>query len=288
MRNSVAIFDINANQGKAVRTSIRTANPGEVKVYQQDYAMNIPAGVATMALLAQQLSSIIKVAEKSPALKGRYTFLLPEPVAIRMFHMQSLFKKGVKAEQVKEDMHFDWMDREEYVLENGENMWTQVIDMLVDLVYPMLDKSSGFSLNFMNARTLYRWKLEGVTDDINGQTIHFEGGETNIGVYCTENSFLAGDLKVSASVVRDRNGRETWNYYVPRPIQYQNLETSERGHMSTSELEAADPKKFAPVSEQGVWIINAIKLRKVTASKLPRIQVADTMDTELVAGDIDF
>jgi len=154
----------------------------------------------------------------------------------------------------------------------------------------MMDKSNGWSINVINARSLYRWEIkqEDLSDDddtprlTNGMTVNFKNGiDEDLKLVCTENNFLNGTFTVTENDVRDRRNNVTKHFYVPRTIQVTNKTTNLRQAMSISEfmnLKGEDVENFEPSYENGALLINAAKLRAETARLLPRIQVAKVMN----------
>jgi hypothetical protein len=308
MRNSIAIFDINAKDGIVARASFRRENPERIVTYKIPCPPREPSQCSLMTMLSYCLESVRSAAESNPTLKGRYTFIVPESIAYRMFQAQGCVNRGTP---IVDNLFLPWMDSDEFIIEDeienedGKtetvqfNAWKASIEGLASLLEEMLDKKSGWSINFVNARTLYRWELIGGEDENgesilrNGMTVDLKNGTNDDGtIVCRENNYLTGTFTVSENIVRDRNQHETPHYYVQRMVPVINKETSQRTSMSVGDymqLSEEDKEKIEPAYENGVLLINAAKLRTETAKLLPRVKIAKVMTaTVATEGGIQF
>lgn len=290
MRNSIAIFDINAKDGIVARASMRRNNPSQIVTQSIPCPAREPAQCSLMTMLSYCLEAVKESAEADPSLKGRYTFIVPESIAYRMFQAQGCVNSG---KPIIDSLFLPWMDSDEFIIEDDVededgtvkrmkfNAWKASIESLAGLLEEMLDKKTGWSINFMNARTLYRWELK---DDENNPVLHNgmnvemkNGVNEELGIVCSENNYLTGTFEVTENIVRDRQQHETPHYYVQRMIQVINKETSQRTSMSVGDymsLSESDQAKIEPAYENGALLINAAKLRTETAKLLPRVKVA--------------
>jgi hypothetical protein len=298
MKTSIAIFDINAKDGVMARASMRKDAPESVLTQKFPIVAGQPIQCALLDMTTFCLNMIREAAEKDPSLKGRYTFLVPESIAYRLFQAQRCVNEG---KNIREELYLPWMKDDQFLItdtvenEDGEevldefNAWESSIRDLATICEEMMDKKTGWSINVMNARTLYRWEIRQsdlAEDDptprlTNGMKVNFKNGvDEDLQLVCTENNFLNGELVVSESDVRDRRNNVTKHFYVPRTIQVTNHETGMRELMTVSDfmnLKGDDADKFEPAYENGALIINAAKLRTKTAELLPRVQVAKVM-----------
>ena len=290
MRNSIAIFDINAKDGIVARASMRRLNPDQIVTQKVTCPAREPVQCSLMNMLAYCLETVKTGAEADPNLKGRYTFIVPESIAYRMFQAQGCVNSG---KPIADSLFLPWMNSDEFVIEDDVedkdgkvervkfNAWKASIDNLAYLLEEMLDKKTGWSINFMNARTIYRWELKDDENNPvlhNGMTVEMKNGvNEELGIACTENNYLTGTFTVSENIVRDRQQHETPHYYVQRMIQVVNKETSQRTSMSVGDymnLSPEDQEKIEPAYDNGVLLINAAKLRTETAKLLPRVKIA--------------
>ena len=288
MRRSKAIFDINSKGNVVARASMRNDGSGIILTQKFQVSEQEPSQCSLISMVGYYLGMIREQAEKDPSLKGRYTFIVPESIAFRMFQAQSAFNAG---NNIIEELYLDWMKSSDYNVTTTEtvdgekktmtyNAWESAITDLATNLSVMLPKDSGFQINFQNARQLYRWQiLDQHANDSSLPTLqdHMEvtfsqGVDKEHGFICRENNFLAGTYTVSESVIRDRNGGVKKQYYVPR---YVPVNTPEgRKNMTVGEILALpESDRPEPVYENGAVLVNAALLRVENAKQLPRVNI---------------
>ena len=288
MRKSKAIFDINSKGNVVARASMRNDGSGIIMTQKFQVSEQEPTQCSLISMVAYYLGMIREEAEKDPSLKGRYTFIVPESIAFRMFQAQSAFNAG---NNIIEELYLDWMKSPEYNITstetvNGEqktvtyNAWESAITDLATHLTTMLSKDSGFQINFMNARQLYRWQIldQHNTDSSKPalqdrmEVTFSQGVDKEHGFICRENNFLNGTFTVMESTIRDRNGGVRKQYHVPR---YVVVNTPEgRKNMTVGEIIALpENERPDPVYENGAVLVNAALLRMENAKQLPRINV---------------
>lgn len=284
MRRSKAIFDINSKGNVVARASMRNDGSGVIMTQKFQVSEQEPTQCSLISMVAYYLGMIREQAEKDPSLKGRYTFIVPESIAFRMFQAQSSFNQG---HDIVSDLYLDWMKAPEYEItteEDGKqityNAWESAITDLATNLAIMLNKDSGFTINFMNARQIYRWQIvdQHATDPSKPKLEdHMEitlsnGADIEHGFLCRENNFLNGTFTVTESTIRDRNGGTRKQYHIPR---YVPVNTPEgRKNMTVGEIIALpEDNRPEPVYENGAVLINAALLRMENAKQLPRISV---------------
>lgn len=306
MKTSIAIFDINAKDGIAARASMRKDAPENILTEKFPTPAGQPIQCALLDMTTYCLNMIRDAADKDPSLKGRYTFLVPESIAYRLFQAQRCVNEG---KDIRDELYLPWMKDDQFIIsdtvvnddgvetDSQFNAWEQAIEELADICEEMMDKKTGWSINVMNARSLYRWEIrqsELAEDDptprlANGMKVNFKNGvDEDLQLVCTENNFLNGELIVSENDVRDRRNNVTKHFYVPRSVQVTNRETGMRELMTVSDfmnLKGDDVDKYEPSYENGALVINAAKLRTETAKLLPRVQVAKIMKVAAVQKD---
>lgn len=282
MKTSKVIFDIQAREGVVARASMHRDNPGDITMSARNYPIAMPTQCAVMTMVNYCLTMLREAAEKDPSIKGRYTFIVPENVAIRFFEAQKCVNNGT---DIMTALYKRWMDMPQYnmefVNENGEtqtiNMWQIAIAGLANDLQIMMNKSSGWSLNFVNSHTLYRYEIRkadggDITQVLKaGDTVNFvQGVDVEKGLVCTEFNFLTGQFTVTRRDVRDRNQNVTPHFYVPRLIQAVNEEDGSQISTTANEIIAND--NLEPMYQNGVYVVNAAFLRTKTAELLPRIK----------------
>ena len=296
MKTSKVIFDIQAREGVVARASFHRENPGDITTSARQYPITMPAQCAVMTMTNYCLSMLREAAETDPTIKGRYTFIVPDNVAIRFFEAQKCVNSG---NDIVSTLMKGWMRSPQYDMEfentaTGQwqtvNVWEMAIVGLAAELQIMMNKSSGWSLNFINSRTLYRYEIrsaKGVPTEevINaGDVVNFVNGvDVEKELLCTEQNFLSGQLIVSRRDVRDRNQHVTPHFYVPRMIQVENIEDGSRHNMTADQIINND--KLEPVYQNGVYIVNAAFLRTKTAEMLPRITKIRNVQVTAVEGE---
>lgn len=292
MKSSKAIFDIQAREGIVARASMHRENPSDITVSVRKYPINMPTQCAVMTMAHYCLSMLREAAEKNPSVKGRYTFIVPENVAIRFFEAQKCVNNHT---DIMSSLFKSWMDSPQYNIEftdeDGEiktaNVWQLSIAGLAAELQAMMDKTSGWSLNFMNSRTLYHYEIKRAdgsnTADIlaAGDTVNFvQGVDVEKGLVCTELNFLNGKFTVSRRDIRDRNQNVTSHFYVPHLILAINEEDGSQVNVTANEIIANN--NLEPMHQQGVYVTNAAFLRTKTAEMLPRIKSIKTAQVRTV------
>lgn len=282
MKTSKAIFDIQAREGIVARASMHRDNPGDITMSARNYPITMPTQCAVMSMVNYCLTMLREAAEEDPSIKGRYTFIVPENVAIRFFEAQKCVNNG---SDIMSSLFKRWMDTPQYNMEftdeDGEtqlvNVWQIAIAGLANELQVMMDKTSGWSLNFVNSRTLYRYEIKradggDITDILSvGDTVNFNSGvDVEKGLVCTEFNFLTGQFTVTRRDVRDRNQNITPHFYVPRLIQAINEEDGSQINVTANEIVANE--NLEPMRQSGVNVVNAAFLRTKTAEMLPRIK----------------
>lgn len=282
MKTSKAIFDIQAREGVVARASMHRENPNEIVMSARNYPITMPTQCAVMSMVNYCLTMLREDAEKDPSIKGRYTFIVPENVAIRFFEAQKCVNNG---SDIMSSLFKRWMDTPQYNItftdKDGEaqtvNVWQIAIAGLATELQVMMDKSSGWSLNFVNSRTLYRYEIKradggNIADILSvGDTVNFDKGvDVAKGLICTEFNFLSGQFTVTRRDVRDRNQNITPHFYVPRLIQAVNEEDGSQINVMANEIIAND--NLEPIRQNDVTVVNAAFLRTKTAEMLPRIK----------------
>lgn len=291
MKNSIAILDVNAKDGVVAISKMLRDDPEKVTVKTANYDYSMPVQCALMGAVNSILEELYESAEKDPSVKGRYTILVPETVAYRFFQAQGCVNKGT---DITDALYLSWMQAETYnrtaTITNDDgkeevveyNIWESTISAMSDLLNIMLDKTSGWSINFMNARTLYRYELRSADGTPIDQLID-KGVTVNLinsydqdkKVICTENNMLNGQFTVSRTDVRDRQGNVTPHFYIPRTIPVRTADGA-TSLMTVSELMMPQNEGVAPINANHVYVFNAAFLRTKTAEVLPRIKMAKT------------
>jgi len=283
MKTSKVIFDIQAREGVVARGSMHREKPEDITMSVRAYPIEMPAQCAVMNMVSYCLTMLREKAEQDPSVKGRYTFIVPENVAIRFFEAQLCVNRGI---DIFSRLRKQWMLTPQYNIEfvdeqgtvQTANVWELAIMGLANELQVMLDKSSGWSLNFVNSRTLYRYEIiredGGDVSEIltAGQTVNFNDGvdTEGKGLKCREFNFLSGQFTVTRRDVRDRNQHVTAHFYVPRLIQAVNEEDGSQISTTSNVIVAND--NLEPMYQNGVYVVNAAYLRTKTAEMLPRIK----------------
>lgn len=296
MKTAKVIFDVQAREGIVARASMHRDNPTEITVSAREYPIQMPTQVAVMTMVNYCLTMLREAAEKDHSIKGRYVFIVPENVAIRFFEAQKCVNNGT---DIMSTLFKPWMNNPQYSMdfedEDGQlqsvNVWQLAIAGLAEELKIMMDKASGWSLGFINSRSIYRYEIKAankgvdIADIINeGDTITLTGSvDINKGIVCTENNFINGTFEVSRRDVRDRQNNITPHYYVPRTIQAINEEDGSTVNATADQILANE--NLEPVYQNGVLLVNAAFLRTKTAEQLPRIQRIKRAQVNAVGAD---
>lgn len=292
MKTSKVIFDIQAREGVVARASMHRDNPENITMSAHNYPIVMPAQCAVMTMVNYCLTMLREAAEKDPSVKGRYTFIVPESVAIRFFEAQKCVNNGT---DIMTSLYKRWMSVPQYNMEFTDddgtvqtvNVWQIAIAGLAAELQVMMDKNSGWSLNFVNSHTLYRYEIKkadggDITQVLQaGDTVNFvQGVDVEKGLVCTEFNFLTGQFTVTRRDVRDRSQNVTPHFYVPRLIQAVNEEDGSQISTTANEIIAND--SLEPMYQNGVYVVNAAFLRTKTAELLPRIKSVKTANINQV------
>jgi len=283
MRNSKVIFDVQARAGVVAITKMDKNNPQSVTAWTTTYDTNYPSQVAVSHAISNILQELLAEAQANSTVKGRYTIIVPDTIAPRFYEAQKCVNNGIGI--AKKLFKESWMDREEYYTDiidkdgiaHRINVWKASFNELEKSLSIMMKKDSGWSLNFLNSRTLYRYELISTgnnnIEDIlkNGDKISLKNGvNEDLNIVCRDTSFLDGTYTVMRRDVRDRSGNVRSHFYVPRLVLSVHNETGERKYLTVSEL--LQNNNWYPVWQNGVLLVNAAMLRVKTAELLPRLQ----------------
>ena len=284
MKNSKVIFDVQARAGVVAITKMDKNNPQSVTAWTTTYDTNYPSQVAVSHVISNTLQELLISAQEDPTVKGRYTIIVPEAIAPRFYEAQKCVNNGINISQKL--FKPSWMNREEYfanvIDKDGNaqriNVWQTSIDELAPSLSVMMRKDTGWSLNFFNSRTLYRYELisagnNNIEDVLeNGDKISLKNGVNEaLNIVCRDTSFLDGTYTVTRRDVRDRMGNVKSHFYVPRLLLAVSETTGERKYMTVSDL--LQDNSWYPAWQNGVLLLNAAVLRIKTAELLPRLQV---------------
>lgn len=284
MRNSKVIFDVQAREGVVAVTKMDKNNPQTVTAWTTPYDTNFPAQIAISHAISNILKELLAAAQDDSTVKGRYTIIVPDTIAPRFYEAQKCVNNGIGI--AKKLFKASWMNREEYfatvIDKDGNsqnvNMWMASFQELEPILSVMMNKESGWSINFLNSRTIYRYELisTGNTniEDVLQQDMKISlksGVNEELGVICRDTSYLDGTFSVIRRDVRDRLGNTKVHFYVPRLVLAISSSTGERKYMTVSEI--LQSNEWYPAWQGGTLLINAAILRIKTAELLPRLKM---------------
>lgn len=273
MRQSKMIIDINARDNIGTRASIKSPEYDQMYVQRFEGESGEPVQTLVMDIVAYCMNGLRDLAQNDPKVKDRYTFIVPDTVAPRLFQAQALVNNGVQ--NLADKMYLPWMDR---YTENGKNIWYTSLANLSEQLKFMLDRKNGWQINFVNARTLYRYEVLPVDqNDPNivmehGMKVMFNQSHSDNGLYVRDMSYVNGEFTLQETSTRDRDGNIHKRYFIPRMITVEDQDSHSRFAISTTEyaaLSAEDQDRLQPVSVNSRYVIMALNLRKENAKQLP-------------------
>lgn len=291
MKTSNMIFDINAKDGIGVRANIIAPDFDQMYTQQFRGESGEPVQTLVMDILTYCLQGLRELEKQDPGeYKGRYTFIVPDTVAPRLFQAQGL----VNAKQnLLNKMYLPWMDR--YTSKEGVNLWYNALANLSKELEYFMDKDNGWSINIVNARTLYRYEVLPVDkDDPNivmtpGMKVSFYNSQDNAnGLYVRDMSFVNGDFTLQETSTRDREGNVHKRYFIPHMITVEDSENGARYAISTidyQQLSAEEQAHIQPVTDSSRYIITAMNLRVENAKQLPQSKVFRNFKVVQVSGE---
>lgn len=289
MKNSNAIFDIQARSGVVARASMRRNDPSNVTVQATEFGREVPVQCAIMNMATFCLKMLHETAQQDPSIVGRYSFIVPETVAIRFWQAQKCVNNK---QDVASKLFLPWMNSKDFEVEVQDgtvtrkvNIWQLTIAGIAEYLTIMMDKSSGWSLNFVNHRTLYDYELKSNDNKVALEDIIDQGDIVKLNrsvsedglIVCTENNFVTGEFPVKRRNVRNRSGVITSRFYIPRVIPMSNLETGETKQMTVVDAIKPENSDWDATYQNGVYVINAAILRTKTAELLPRVNRTATV-----------
>lgn len=198
---------------------------------------------------------------------GRIAVILKENIALRLIGATAQKNNPNGDIQVALDrlMSPAWIQRDAQVFEPAFRA----------LLEAWKAASATNEIVFVNARTIYRYKLEGDIAELNklktGDKIQLQNGNGTNGVTTArENSFLNGEYTVRVVLTRNpQTGADIKEYYVDRILSF-TTEDGERKRVSVYDIINDFPADAsASANETTVAAINAIKLRRENVKQFP-------------------
>lgn len=264
MKKANILVDINIrSEIAAVATmTLDRENPNNTGLFLDHFTVDpqINPIVNTLGVAASVLSAY----EGQSA--GRIAIILKENIALRLIGATAQKNNPNGDIQVALDrlMSPAWIQRDAQVFEPAFRA----------LLEAWKAASATNEIVFVNARTIYRYKLEGNPADLvklnTGDKLQLQNGTDGVLTTARENSFLNGEYTVRVVSTRNpQTGADTKEYYVDRMLTFV-TEDGERKRVSVYDIINDFPADAsASANETTVAAINAIKLRRENVKQFP-------------------
>lgn len=259
MKNSVLILDINQKEGTQVIASLNTAT-NTIKLNKLEIDQKI-------ASAANQMHGVgIALASLPAELSGkRISVIVPDGIAVRCFEM--LKYRNESEDEVAAKLYKDWMGKDA-----SAEAYAEAIALMVKGFKSALAK--GISINFQNARALYRYELVGETDALAEldtiDLVNSVNTDLSIKVRDGEFSFANGTYKVLKQTRRGQNGSST-HYYISRMLSA--MVDGKRQQIPVGQAAGMPVESVKPVNDNGITLLNVARFRAEAAKALPRKEI---------------
>lgn len=281
MRKSQIIVDINS---KNDIVSIAKLQDGAMAVGKPQQFPHAPAIVQLMKGITSVLAGIIQ----SGKTNLRTSIIVPETVAIRMNEARKYAEAG--AEEIATNLYKDWMDTSD-----DADTYKKAIGDFAQ-AYAQYYELNGKNHQFVNARQLYRYELEGDLEAV-GDTIKLNGSineELGVAIKTVgnsmENNMLTGTFDVQSRSYRTRSGETVEQKFVLRKVQV--LKDGAPTSVNTTQvLSMLDAGEVVPndAADSANALINALRLRaKNIELGLPHVKVIAKIPTVAADGTLTF
>ena len=281
MRKSQIIVDINAKNDVV---SIAKLQDGKMAVGKPTQFEHAPAIVQLLKGVTSVLAGIIKSGKTGL----RTSIIVPETVSIRMNEARKYAEGG--AEEIAVNLFKDWMEASDEA-----DVYKEAIGQFAT-VYAQFYELNGKNHQFVNARQLYRYELEGDLGAV-GDTIKLNGSvndELGVAVKSIggnmENNMLTGNFDVQTRSYRTRDGETVEQKFVLRRVQV--LKDGAPISVNTTQvLSLLDSGEVTPneSADSANALINALRLRALNIELgLPHVKVIAKVPTVAADGTLTF
>lgn len=259
MKNSALILDINQKESTQVIASLNTAT-NTIKLNKLEIDQKVAAAANQMHGVGIALASLpAELAQK------RVTLIVPDGIAVRCFEM--LKYRNEAEDEISAKLYKPWMAKDA-----SAEAYAEAIALMVKGFKAALAK--GISINFQNARALYRYELVGETAALEEMdTIELTNSvNTDIGVKIRDGefSFANGSYRILKQTRRGANGSST-HYYVSRMISA--VVDGKRVQIPTGQAAGMPVESVKPVNDNGITLLNVCRFRAEAAKALPRKEI---------------
>ena len=259
MKNSALILDINQKEGTQVIASLNVST-NTIKLNKLEIDAKVAGAANAMHGVGVALASLpAELANK------RVSIIVPDNIAVRCFEM--LKYRNESEDEISAKLYKDWMGKDA-----SAEAYAEAIALMVKGFKSAMAK--GISINFQNARALYRYELVGETAALeNMDTIELTNSvnaDLGIKVRDGEFSFANGQYKVLKQTRRGANGSST-HYYVSRMISA--VVDGKRVQIPTGQAAGMPVESVKPVNDNGITLLNVCRFRAEAAKALPRKEI---------------
>lgn len=259
MKNSALILDINQKEGTQVIASLNTAT-NTIKLNKLEIDPKIAGAANAMHGVGVALASL-----PAELATQRVTLIVPDNIAVRCFEM--LKYRNESEDEVAAKLYKDWMGKDA-----SAEAYAEAIALMVKGFKSAMAK--GISINFQNARALYRYELVGETSALEEMdTIDLVNSiNTDIGVKIRDGefSFANGSYRILKQTRRGANGSST-HYYVSRMISA--MVDGKRVQLPVGQAAGMPVESVKPVNDNGITLLNVARFRAEAAKALPRKEI---------------
>ena len=198
----------------------------------------------------------------------RITLIVPDSIAVRCFEM--LKYRDQSEDEIAGTLYKPWMAKDQ-----SAEAYAEAIALMVKGFKSAMAKN--VNINFVNARTLYRYELVGDAEDIEAladmDTIELTNSvNTDLGIKVRDGefSFANGTYKILKQTRRGQNGSST-HYYISRMLPA--VIDGKRQAIPVGQAAGMPVDAVKPVNDNGVVLLNVARFRAEAAKALPKKEI---------------
>ena len=256
MKNSAIVIDVNQKEAVQIIASLNTQS-NTIKINKLDIDGKVASAANALHGVGVALASLPE------ELAGkRVSVIVPDSIAVRTFEM--LKYRNESEDELAARLYKPWMAKDA-----SAEAYAEAIALLVKGFKAALGKN--ISINFVNARCLYRYELVGEVDALaDMDTVELTNSvNTDLGIKIRDGefSFANGQYRVLKQTRRGSNGSST-HYYVSRMISA--VVDGKRQTLPIGQAAGMPVEQVKPVNDNGVTLLNICRFRAEAAKHLPR------------------
>lgn len=262
MKNSALILDVNQKENVQIIASLNTAT-NTIKLNKLAIDQKVAGAANAMHGAGTALAALPAEVQGK-----RVTLIVPDSIAVRCFEM--LKYRDQSEDEIAGMLYKPWMSKDA-----SAEAYAEAIALMVKGFKSAMAKN--ISVNFVNARTIYRYELVGDAENIAAlvdmDTIDLVNSvNTDLGIKVRDGefSFANGTYKILKQTRRGANGSNT-HYYISRMLSA--IVDGKRVQLPVGQAAGMPVDAVKPVNDNGITLLNVARFRAEAAKALPRKEI---------------